>query len=137
MTAPENAPTDTPRLEVRALTKRFPGVAALDNVSLTLRAGEVLAVIGENGAGKSTLMKILAGVQAADDGEIFVDGNPARIDSVRAATALGIAWPLTPSARHNSLPVEGSYEMTVSAPLAINSARLPARTTIGVACVFR
>ena len=80
-----------PRLEGRDLVKRFPGVLALDGVSITLQPGEVLAVIGENGAGKSTLMKILAGVLTPDSGEIRIDGNPARIDSVRRAERLGIA----------------------------------------------
>ena len=80
-----------PCLEVRSLSKRFTGVRALHQVSLTLGRGEVLAVIGENGAGKSTLMKILAGVQAPDSGEILVEGRPVSIDSVRAAEHLGIA----------------------------------------------
>ena len=78
-------------LEARSLSKRFPGVRALHNVSLQLEQGEVLAVIGENGAGKSTLMKILAGVQEPDSGEILVEGRTVRIDSVRAAEHLGIA----------------------------------------------
>ena len=77
-------------LEVRALGKQFPGVKALDSVSLHVRAGECLAVIGENGAGKSTLMKILAGVQHQDSGELFVDGESVRIESCRAAMDLGI-----------------------------------------------
>lgn len=78
-------------LEARSLSKQFPGVRALHNVSLTLGHGEVLAVIGENGAGKSTLMKILAGVQEPDNGEIVLEGKPVRIDSVRTAEHLGIA----------------------------------------------
>ena len=78
-------------LEARSLTKRFPGVRALHNVHLTLRPAEVLAVIGENGAGKSTLMKILAGVQQPDGGEILLEGRPVRIDSVRTAKQMGIA----------------------------------------------
>jgi ribose transport system ATP-binding protein len=78
-------------LEVRSVSKRFPGVLALENVSLTLGRGEVLAVVGENGAGKSTLMKILAGVQTPDAGEILVDGQAVAIESVRDAQALGIA----------------------------------------------
>src|SRR5438132_7105694 len=81
----------SPLLRVEGLDKRFPGVRALHNVNLTLGRGEVLAVIGENGAGKSTLMKILAGVLAPDSGEILVDGQPASIDSVRAAARHGIA----------------------------------------------
>jgi ribose transport system ATP-binding protein len=78
-------------LEVCNVTKRFPGVVALHQVDLTLREGEVLAVIGENGAGKSTLMKILAGVQAPDEGEILLKGDPVTIESCRKATDLGIA----------------------------------------------
>ncbi len=82
---------DSPLLRADGLSKRFPGVLALDRVSLTLRRGEVLAVIGENGAGKSTLMKILAGVQRPDAGQIFLDGRPVQIDSVHTALGLGIA----------------------------------------------
>jgi len=80
-----------PLLEARRLTKAFPGVRALKGVSLSVRRGEVLAVIGENGAGKSTLMKILAGVQTADAGEILLDGRPLNIRSVHDALANGIA----------------------------------------------
>jgi ribose transport system ATP-binding protein len=84
-------PSDSPLLEARGLVRRFPGVLALSGVDLTVRRGEVVAVIGENGAGKSTLMKILAGVQTPDAGEIRVDGRPVAIDSVRTAGKLGIA----------------------------------------------
>ncbi len=80
-----------PLLQVRSMSKRFPGVLALEDVSLTLARGEVLAVVGENGAGKSTLMKILAGVQTWDSGDILLDGAKVAIDSVRAAQRLGIA----------------------------------------------
>src|SRR5262245_35328222 len=80
-----------PLLEGRSLTKRFPGVLALRDVSLMVFQGEVLAVIGENGAGKSTLMNILAGVQQPDSGEILFQGAPVEIDSVRTAGRLGIA----------------------------------------------
>lgn len=78
-------------LEVRDVTKRFPGVRALHRVNLSLERGEVLALIGENGAGKSTLMKILAGVQPPDSGQLFIDENPVRIDSVNDALDLGVA----------------------------------------------
>ncbi|MEE2934415.1 MAG: sugar ABC transporter ATP-binding protein [Planctomycetota bacterium] len=80
-----------PLLEVRQVSKRFPGVLALSEVSLTLGEGEVLAVIGENGAGKSTLMKILAGVQLPDSGTTLIDGRPVVLDSVKTALHSGIA----------------------------------------------
>ncbi len=83
--------SDAPLLEVRQLTKRFPGVRALHRVDATFGRGEVVAVIGENGAGKSTLMKILAGVQTPDEGEIIFQGQPVQIESVHKALNLGIA----------------------------------------------
>lgn len=78
-------------MEVRNLSKRFPGVRALSNVDLRLRQREVLALIGENGAGKSTLMKILAGIQDQDEGEILMDGRPVRIGSVERSLQHGMA----------------------------------------------
>jgi ribose transport system ATP-binding protein len=74
------------------ISKRFPGVVALDNVNLAVGSGEVVALCGENGAGKSTLMKILGGVYQPDAGEILVDGKPVRIQSVTDAMRLGIAF---------------------------------------------
>src|SRR5438270_11448279 len=79
-----------PLLEVRNLSKSFPGVRALDGVSVHAAAGEVLAVVGENGAGKSTLMKILAGVYQPDAGDILLDGRPVRLTGVRDALNHGI-----------------------------------------------
>jgi ribose transport system ATP-binding protein len=75
---------------MRGIGKTFPGVRALEDVSLTLFSGEVLVLVGENGAGKSTLMKILAGALRADEGQILIDGQPVQIDSPRAAERLGI-----------------------------------------------
>ena len=80
-----------PLLEVDQISKQFPGVRALHQVSLTLKRGEILAVIGENGAGKSTLMKILAGVQEPNQGRILVDGQPVQIATVQQALDLGIS----------------------------------------------
>src|SRR5512144_586150 len=80
-----------PILEVVGVRKRFPGVLALDGVSLRLGAGEVLAVVGENGAGKSTLMKILGGLYPPDDGEVRLDGRPVRFAGVTDAMAAGIS----------------------------------------------
>lgn len=81
---------DNPLLEVRGLRKRFAGVLALDGVGVSVRAGEVLAVVGENGAGKSTLMKILAGVYTPDDGEILLGGQTLHLTGVRDALDRGI-----------------------------------------------
>jgi len=78
-------------VEMRNITMTFPGVVALDDVTLESRAGEVHAVVGENGAGKSTLMKILAGVYQPDRGEILLRGQPVRISSPHEAQRLGIS----------------------------------------------
>ena len=78
-------------LEMRGITKQFPGVLALDDVSLDLREGEVHCLLGENGAGKSTLMKILAGAQPADAGDILIGGRPADIPSPARARELGVS----------------------------------------------
>jgi inositol transport system ATP-binding protein len=78
-------------LEVKNITKAFPGVLALDNVSFSARRGEVHALCGENGAGKSTLMKILNGIHKADSGEIHIEGKPAAIQNPGDARKHGIA----------------------------------------------
>ena len=82
-----------PLLEMRGITKTFPGVRALDGVTFDLRPGEFHALVGENGAGKSTLMKVLSGVypHGSYEGDILVDGGERRFASVRDAEAAGIA----------------------------------------------
>jgi simple sugar transport system ATP-binding protein len=77
-------------LEVRNITKRFPGVVANDQVSFTLKRGEVHAFLGENGAGKSTLMNILYGLYQPDEGEVLVDGKPVHFAGPHEAIAHGI-----------------------------------------------
>lgn len=78
------------KLELRGITKRFPGVVANDNVNLELNTGEVLSLIGENGAGKSTLMSVLYGMYKPDEGEIVIDGTPSVFASPADAIAAGI-----------------------------------------------
>jgi len=84
--------TSIPILEMAGISKRFPGVVALDGVSLTVGTGEIVALIGENGAGKSTLMKILGGAIARDTGTIKIDGAQVEIHSPREASTLGIEF---------------------------------------------
>lgn len=80
----------SPVLEVRGITKRFPGVLANDKVNLILRKGQVLGLLGENGAGKSTLMNMIYGLYKPDEGEILVNGAPVEIAGPKDAIELGI-----------------------------------------------
>src|SRR5690606_7700254 len=81
---------ETPVLEARNITKRFPGVLANDSVNFSLRKGEIHALLGENGAGKSTLMNIIYGLYSQDEGEIYIDGERADIKDPNDAIARGI-----------------------------------------------
>ena len=78
-------------LEMKGIGKSFPGVKALEGVNLTIREGQVHALLGENGAGKSTLIKILSGAYTRDEGEIFFDGQLADIKAPADAERLGIS----------------------------------------------
>ena len=80
----------TPLLDMRGITKRFPGVVANDHVDFDVRAGEVHTLFGENGAGKSTLMRVLYGFYKADEGEIRLHGAPISIASPADAISRGI-----------------------------------------------
>ena len=104
----------SPYLEVNGLRKSFPGVLALKGVSLSLAEGEVLALIGENGAGKSTLMKILAGVQPADEGDFQVKGEAVSFRSVIDAMKRGIAL------IHQELNLCGNLDLASNVFLAGN-----------------
>ena len=78
-------------LEMKGICKEFPGVKALDNVNLSVRAGTVHALMGENGAGKSTLMKCLFGIYSKDAGDITLDGKPVNFKSSKEALENGVA----------------------------------------------
>ncbi len=82
--------TDTPRLTLRGITKRFPGVLANDNVSFEVKPGEIHALLGENGAGKSTLVKMIYGIMQPDAGEISWNGQRVIVPNPKAARKLGI-----------------------------------------------
>src|SRR5207253_5912028 len=81
---------DTPIIELRDISKSFGSVQALTDVDLEVHRGEVLALVGDNGAGKSTLIKCVAGIHAADEGEIFFEGSPVHISGPKDAARLGI-----------------------------------------------
>ena len=92
-------------LEMKNITKTFPGVIALNNVSLQVKRGEIHALVGENGAGKSTLMKVLNGVYQADSGEILIDGQTVKIRNTTDAERLGIGLVFQECNLVNSLSV--------------------------------
>ena len=85
-----NGKADFPCLEVQGISKRFGGIQALDDASLTVFPREIVGLVGANGAGKSTLINILAGVARADDGQVLVDNAPVEINDPIDARRLGI-----------------------------------------------
>ncbi len=110
------APVTEVLLEARGISKRFPGVLALDDVHFELRAGEVHALVGENGAGKSTLMHILAGVLSPDSGVLCMAGRALQLPTARAAQRAGIGMVFQ----------EGSLAATLSVAENVFCARQPA-----------
>ena len=107
----------TPLLEMRGITKRFPGVLANDSIDLDVRSGEIHALLGENGAGKSTLMKILFGLYAPDRGEIFLDGERSRVRSPASAIAAGIGM------IHQHFMLVPTLTVTENVALGLSSSR--------------
>src|SRR5260370_15526868 len=119
--------TAAPLLEMTGISKRLPGVVALDSVSLQIGSGEVVALCGENGAGKSTLMKILGGVYQPDSGEIRLDGQPVTIRNVQDAMRLGIGF------IHQELNVLDNLDVAANVFLGrepVNALRLVDRSKI-------
>ena len=85
-----STPTTAPLLELRGVSKNFGSVQALTDVDFEVRAGEVMALVGDNGAGKSTLIKCVAGIHASDGGEVVFEGHPVTIHGPKDAAKLGI-----------------------------------------------
>ncbi|TMF09282.1 MAG: sugar ABC transporter ATP-binding protein [Chloroflexi bacterium] len=116
-------------LEAAGIRKQFPGVVALDDVSLRLRSGEIQALVGENGAGKSTLIKILTGVYQPDAGSVTIDGAPVRFGSARDALKAGIS---VVHQEHNLIP-----QFTVAENILLE--RIPTRLPqlVDYAAIYR
>jgi ABC-type sugar transport system ATPase subunit len=110
-------PANAPAIATRGLSKRFPGVDALEGINLDVRAAEVHALVGQNGAGKSTLIKILSGALAPTEGQILLRERLARFDTPLAAIRAGIA----------TITQEISLVPTLSAGENILLGRLPTR----------
>src|SRR5512137_2122425 len=117
--------TDSPRLRLAGITKRYPSVVANDGVHLDVRPGEIHAVLGENGAGKSTLMKIIYGVTKPDAGALFWDGRPATIGNPARARRLGIGMVFQHFSLFETLTVAENIALALDAGRA--GARLPQR----------
>ncbi|MCX5580072.1 ATP-binding cassette domain-containing protein [Kaistia terrae] len=105
-------------VECRSIRKAFPGVLALDDVSLSIRQGEIHALLGQNGAGKSTLVKVLTGVYQPEEGRIFIDGKEVRLRDVREAEANGIAIV------HQDQPLIAQFDVTSNALLGNELVRI-------------
>lgn len=125
MTVPQPVSASPPVLELRGITKRFPGVVANDNVDLYLNAGEVLALLGENGAGKSTVISVMYGLYRPDEGQTLVNGQAVTISSPAQALKLGIG--LVP--QHPMLVSKHSVAENLA--LGTSTGLFPARTMAG------
>lgn len=107
-----------PRLELKGVTKRYPGVVANNNVDLTVMPGEIHALLGENGAGKSTLVKFIYGVQRADAGVTKWEGREVEIPNPKAARDLGIGMVFQHFSLFDAMTVEENIALGISAELA-------------------
>ena len=109
------------RLELKDITKRFPGVLANDRISIAADRGEVLGLLGENGAGKSTLMNILSGLYRPDSGEILIDGTPRTFTDPRQAIDAGIGMV------HQHFELVPVFDVVEAVSLGAESVTGPAR----------
>ncbi|MGJ4856629.1 ABC transporter ATP-binding protein [Labrys sp. La1] len=111
----------TPRLELRDITKSYPGVVANDRISLSIMPGEIHAVLGENGAGKSTLMKIIYGAAQADTGEIHCDGRLIEAHDPASSRALGIEMVYQHFALFESVTVVENIALSAPGPFRLDA----------------
>lgn len=110
-----------PRLELRNITKSYPGIIANDDISMSIMPGEIHAVLGENGAGKSTLMKIIYGAAQADSGEIFCDGKAIAAHTPATSRALGIEMVYQHFALFESVTVVENIALAVSSTFDLDA----------------
>lgn len=110
--------TETPRLELTGITKAYPGVIANNNVSLKIMPGEIHALLGENGAGKSTLVKFIYGVQKADSGQMFWEGEEVHIANPNAARRLGVGLVFQHFSLFDAMTVEENIALGIAPELA-------------------
>ena len=110
--------TDTPRLELIGITKRYPGVVANNNVNLKVMPGEIHALLGENGAGKSTLVKFIYGVQKADSGTLLWEGEKTEIPNPNVARKLGVGMVFQHFSLFDAMTVGENIALGISAALA-------------------
>ena len=108
----------TPRLELKGITKRYPGVLANNNVSMKIERGEIHALLGENGAGKSTLVKFIYGVQTADSGTLHWEGRAMQIANPNAARKLGIGMVFQHFSLFDAMTVEENISIGIARELA-------------------
>jgi ABC-type uncharacterized transport system ATPase subunit len=116
-----------PRLELRGICKRYPGVVANNNVSLSVMPGEIHAVLGENGAGKSTLMKIIYGATTADEGEMIFDGETVAEHGPAVSRSLGIEMVYQHFALFESVTVVENIAMSVPGPFDLDALKKKVR----------
>jgi simple sugar transport system ATP-binding protein len=113
----------TPRLQLRGITKRYPGVVANQSVSLDVAPGQIHAVLGENGAGKSTLMKIIYGTVKPDEGEVCFNGQTVQVRNPQEARALGISMVFQHFSLFDTLTVAENVWLGLDKSLSLNDVR--------------